>query len=414
MKLLQINAVYGYGSTGVIVKDIHEMCLHVGIDSYVAYSISAQTNEKIENGYVIGSTLGKKLHAFLCRINGKQAYFSTHATKKLIDHIAEISPDVVHLHNLHSNYINLNLLLKYLADNNIKTVITLHDCWFYTGGCFHYTEAQCFRWKQKCGNCPKKHSDTVAYVFDASRKILNDRKKYFSKIENLYTVGVSEWIASEAKKTFLSNSKVTTIYNGIDLDFFKHTNSDIREKLAIDKADFVILGMANKWLLPINAEALVYFSSNLPHNSIMLLVGCSDEQIKQLPKNVKGIGYIKDRLQLRNIYSVSDVFVNCTREESLSLVNIEAQACETPVVTYRNTGAKETVDNINSFSVDTCDYVAMFKKVMEIKLNRDYNYGSKSRDFVKKKFDKNKNYSEYIELYRKIQEDATMNQSERK
>ncbi len=403
MKLLQINAVYGYGSTGVIVKDIHEMCLNMGIESYVAYSTSVQTEDKIKNNYVIGNVFGKKIHALLCRISGKQAYFSTYATKKLLAYITELSPDIVHLHNLHSNYINLNLLLKYLADNHIKTVITLHDCWFYTGGCFHYTEAQCFRWADECGKCPQKYCDTPAYIFDSSKKILNDRRKYFNSLKNLTTVGVSEWISSEAKKSLLCNSDIRTIYNGIDLDFFKCTPSDIREEFGIKKDTFVVLGMANKWLLPINAEALEYFALKLPQDSIMLLVGCTDEQIKRLPVKVKGIGYVTDRIKLRNIYSASNVFVNCTREESLSLVNVESQACETPIVTYKNTGAKETVDNINSFSVATGDYIAMFEKVIKIKSTDKSECGSKCRDFVKQKFDMYKNYGEYIDLYKKFE-----------
>ena len=93
MRILQINAVYGVGSTGVIVRDIHELCLEKGIESYVAYSTSNILPGEIKNGYKIGNKLDKKLHALLCRINGKQAYFSRGSTKKLIKHIKEIKPD---------------------------------------------------------------------------------------------------------------------------------------------------------------------------------------------------------------------------------------------------------------------------------------------------------------------------------
>lgn len=399
MKVLQINAVYGYGSTGVIVRDIHEMCLKTGIESYVAYSTSPSSLTSIKNGYVIGNVIGKKLHALLCRINGQQAYFSTYATKQLLDHIKKISPDIVHLHNLHSNYVNLNKLLKYLANNDIKTVITLHDCWFYTGGCFHYTEAKCSGWTDKCEKCPKKLCDTPAYIFDRSSDILNDRKKYFGRIKSLTTVGVSEWISSEAKKSFLSNSDIRTIYNGVDLDFFKHTSSKIRENLGIDAEVCVVLGMANKWLLPGNQIALTYLTSNLPKNAVMLLVGCTDEQRKTLPSNVIGIGYINERAILRDIYSTSNVFVNCTREESLSLVNIEAQACGLPIITYSNTGAKETVDNRSSFSVEDGNYHELTKKVIELITNNNMSSDRNCSMFIKNRFNLVDNYQKYIDLY---------------
>lgn len=401
MKLLQINAVYGYGSTGVIVKDIHEMCLESGIDSYVAYSTSSDNDINIKNGYKIGNVLGKKIHALLGRINGQQAYFSSFATRKFLKYIDEISPDIVHLHNLHSNYINLNMLLKYLAEKDIATVLTLHDCWFFTGGCFHYTEAKCFKWKEKCGNCPKKHTDTPAYCLDLSRKIQSDREKYFSQIKKLTTVGVSDWIASEAKQTFLGKSDVRRIYNGVDLDFFKNTPSDMRTELGIDEDKFVVLAMANKWLLPVNADAFKYVTSKLPENAVMLMVGCSEEQKQSLPPNVIGIDFIKEREKLRNVYSLSDVFINCTREDSLPFVNFETQACGLPVITYGNTGAKETVDGYSSFSVNDGDYHTLSDKLLELIENHTISEKICSQ-FIVEEFDMNKNYQKYIDLYYEI------------
>ena len=83
MKVMQINAVYGVGSTGVIVEDIHNLSLKNGIDSYVSYSTTNKTPEDIKNGYVVGGFLGKKIHALLARVGGKQAYFSSFATSRI-------------------------------------------------------------------------------------------------------------------------------------------------------------------------------------------------------------------------------------------------------------------------------------------------------------------------------------------
>ncbi len=401
MKVLHINAVYGVGSTGVIVEDIHKLSMENGIESYVAYSTTRKNPGEIQNGYVIGKKLGKKAHALLCRINGKQAYFSHGATKGLIRHIDEIKPDIVHLHNLHSNYIHMNMLLNYLGKNDISTVITLHDCWFYTGGCFHYTNAKCDGWLKGCGNCPKKKEDTPAYLFDKSAQILADRKKHFGAINDLTVVGVSEWITNEGTRTFLKGRRAMPIHNGIDTEFFVNTPSDLRKELVIEDK-FVVLGMSNKWLQGINKEALEYFSKNLPTDAVMVIVGCSEEQKSRLPENVIGLGYIYDRNRLRQVYSMADVFANCTREESLSLVNVEAQCCGTPTVTYKNTGAKETVDNISSFSVETENYKALFQKVMEIKSNGRASYSNGCREFVINKFDRDENYKKYIKLYKEI------------
>ena len=398
---MQINAVYGVGSTGVIVEDLHNISLENGIESYVSYSTTNKNPDEIKNGYVIGKTLGKKIHAVLSRLGGKQAYFSSFATKKLIKHIENIKPDIVHLHNLHSNFVNMIMLLKYLGKKDISTVVTLHDCWFYTGGCFHYTSAGCNKWKESCGNCPKKMQDTPAYLKDNSAKILSDRKKYLGKIKNLYVVGVSQWIASEAERTFLKGKNITTIHNGVDTGFFVPTPSDFRKKHNLEDK-FLILAPANKWLKSINKETFDTVSNNLPSDCVIVMLGCTESQKKGLPSNVLALDYIKDRDELRKVYSACDVFANCTREESLSLVNVEAQSCGTPVVTYRNTGVQETVDNKCSFSVESGNTEEMLRTILLIKSTGKETFAEDCAECVKKNFDKNTNYKKYLKLYNEI------------
>ena len=401
MKVMQINAVYGVGSTGVIVEDIHNLSLKNGIESYVSYSTTKKNPADIKNGYVSGDTLGKKIHALLSRIGGKQAYFSTFATKKLIKHIESIKPDIVHLHNLHSNYVNLNLLLNFLGKKDIKTVVTLHDCWFYTGGCFHYTAAECSKWKESCGNCPKKMQDTPALLKDNSAKILEDRKKYFGNIKKLSVVGVSRWMAAEGEKTIFKGRDVRTIYNGIDTEFFVPTPSDFRKKHNLEDK-FLILAPANKWFLPINKKTFDFVSQNLPEDAVIVMLGCTEGQKQGLPKNVIALDYIRDRDELRKVYSACDVFANCTREESLSLINVEVQGCGTPVVTYRNTGAQETVDNKCSFSVESGNEKEFLKAILNVKAKGKESFSKDCVNWVKENFDRDENYLKYISLYNEI------------
>ena len=399
MKVMQINAVYGVGSTGVIVEDLHNLSLENGIDSYVSYSTTNKNPDEIKNGYVIGKNLGKKIHAVLSRLGGKQAYFSSFATKKLIKHIENVKPDIVHLHNLHSNFVNLNMLLKSLGKKDISTVITLHDCWFYTGGCFHYTSVGCSKWKESCGNCPKKMQDTPALLKDNSAKILADRKKYFGRIKNLSVVGVSQWIANEGKKTIFKGRNVSDIYNGIDTEFFVPTPSDFRKKYGLEDK-FLILAPASKWLKPINKETFETVSNNLPSDCIIVMLGCTESQKIGLPPNVLALDYIKDRDELKKVYSACDVFANCTREESLSLVNVEAQSCGTPVVTYGNTGVQETVNNKCSFSVESGNEKNFLEAILKIKEIGKENFSEDCIKWVKHRFARDENYRKYIDLYK--------------
>lgn len=401
MKVMHINAVYGFGSTGVIVKDLHELAFQKGIESYVSYSTSPENADEVKNGYIIGNAFSKKIHAVLSRIEGKQAYFSRGDTKKLIRHINTVNPDIVHLHNLHSNYICVNDLLKYLAEKDIKTVITMHDCWIYTGGCFHYTGVNCFRWLQGCGACPKKFKDTPALLKDASAHILADRKKYLSNIKNLTLVGVSNWISDEAGKTFLKDKNICTIYNGVDTEFFVNTPSDFRKKYNLENK-FVILGAANKWLKPVNKETLQTVTGNMPDDCVLVIIGCTEKEKKGLPQNVLPFAFIRDRDELRKIYSMADVFANCTREESLSLINVEAQSCGTPVVTYCNTGVQETVDKTCGFVVENGNAESFLEAILKIKETGKDCFSKNCRHWVEETFDIDKNYEKYITLYNSL------------
>lgn len=403
MRIVQINAVYGRGSTGTIVRDIELLCEQSGIECYVASPDSMVKQAK--HGYVIGNIFDHKLHAILSRIKGKQAYFSYIPTWFLCRYLDKVKPNIVHIHNLHSNYIHFNYLLNYLANNQIKTIITLHDCWIYTGGCFHYSSVGCSRWMNECGNCPKRRGGIVAGLFDKSNKILNDRKKFINAIPGVVINGVSEWISNECRKSVLKNNMIITIRNGVDLNIFKPTPvpltsvtlKNIENKVC---GKCLILAPASKWLLPINKDVLRYFVEHMKDNEVMLMYGVG-QKYPLLPSNIIPLGYIKSREEMAALYTMADVLVNCTREDSLSLLNIECQACGTPVVTFNATAPKETVDNVNSFSVKVGDAEALYEKT-EYVLDHINTKNEACRAFVAKEFEKNTNYRKYIDLYHRI------------
>lgn len=398
MKIVHINAVYGHGSTGTIVQDIENISESNGILTYI---VSPDKNVlKAKRGYRIGNFVDHKFHALMTRITGKQGYFSYFPTLKFLKYLDKTKPDIVHLHNLHSNYINLKLLFNYLSKKDIATVITLHDCWFYTGGCFHYTAIGCNKWEKECGNCPKRKLDLQSLFFDPSKKIHRDREKLLLKIPHLYITGVSNWITEEATKGFLKNTSSFTIRNGIDLSVFKPTPSKLREHLNL-KDKKIMLGPASKWLLPINKETLDFFIKNMRKDEILLLYGSSQYDISP-SENVKFYGYTKNRSELASLYSIADVFVNPTREDSLSLINIEAQACGVPVVTYDATAPKETVDGINGCAVSVGNYKELLAKSKKFLFHNKYQ-DLELKKFVKDNFEINNNYLKYLELYKLIE-----------
>ena len=397
MKIVQINAVYGFGSTGVIVKDIQSACRKEGIDCVVAYS---QSKGEVKSGYHLGNAFSNRWHAVLSRISGKQGYFPCLSTWRFLRFLDNYKPDILHLHNLHGCYINVPMLLKYAAKKKIAVVVSLHDCWFYTGGCSHYTSVGCNKWLQKCGNCPRRYEEFPALLYDSSAVQLRDRKKLFGEIKNLTAVGVSKWIVDEAQKNVFRNARCVAIHNGIDTDFFHPAESDFRKKHNLEEK-YVILAPANKWFLDVNRETFDYFASHLTDDMRMVFIGNGVDESRLTDKMIN-LGFVSSRAEIRAIYAACDVMANCTREESLSLLNVEVQACGTPVVTYSNTGVKETVDGKCGFAVENGNPEEMWKHVYRILIKGKAHFSADCIDWVKQEFDKEDNYNKYIMLYKSI------------
>lgn len=399
MKVLQINATFGKGSTGFIVRDLVNCCVLNGIEGYYACSVEQKGDCIQRDGYRIGNYISEKWHALMTRLFGRQAYFNRITTWLLLHHIEYIKPDVVHLHNLHSNYIHLNMLLSYLAKKDIATVITMHDCWYFTGGCFHYASIRCDKWQRGCGNCPKVKT-SIFPLIDATSKNLKDRNKYLTAIPRLYIVGCSQWVANEARKSVLRNCNIRHIYNGFDLDVFKPTQSNLHEQLGIEEK-FILLGPISKWLMDVNKGTLDYFVTAMPVDCVLVLFGASNTGW-MIQGKVLLYGYTSKREEMARLYSMADVFVNCSREDTLSSLNLESQACGTPVVTYEDTGNRETVNGECSFSVETGNAKDLWDNVMAVKKAGKNKFAKHCRMWIEDHFSKAENYQKYIDLYRNI------------
>lgn len=395
MKVLQINAVYKTGSTGRNVYELHTAMQNIGIESFVA---STHMNDIDNNVYQIGSPIDWKLHGILSRISGLQGYFSTKATKELLKFMDDIKPDIVHINNLHANYINLSLLFSYLERNDISTVITLHDCWFYTGKCTHYTVDNCFRWKTGCHNCPRLKVDNKSWFFDRTSKMWMDKKNWYNSISRLAVVGVSEWISNEAKQSILNSALIVKrVYNWIDLDVFKPIKSTILSNI---ENKFIILGVSSRWS---NKKGLDYFielASILKKDEVIVLVG--EMPSIALPDNIIHVDATNNLQELVEYYCSADVFLQLSEEESFGKVVAEALACGTPVVTVNSTANKELVPCSCGIVVDEMNCESIYNAVEHIRINGKLSFKNECRKFAEENFEMNKCVKEYIDIYTEL------------
>ena len=106
MKVLMINTVCGFGSTGKIVLSQAKEYEQNGDTVKIAYSRDPIPEEAKKYAFKIGSKPDVYAHALYARLSDKQGLASKDATKKFIKWAEEYNPDLVHLHNIHGYYIN--------------------------------------------------------------------------------------------------------------------------------------------------------------------------------------------------------------------------------------------------------------------------------------------------------------------
>ena len=180
-----------------ILKEL-EKCGGEGIIAYGRNSAPENVNS-----YRIGSDLDVKIHGVLSRITDRQGFYSTSATKKLIEKIKDYNPDIIHLHNIHGYYLNVALLFDFLKEYNKPIVWTLHDCWAFTGHCAYFSFNGCEKWETECYSCPLKKDYPTSLVMDNSKKNYKQKKELFTKPENITFVTPSSWLKELTQKSFL-------------------------------------------------------------------------------------------------------------------------------------------------------------------------------------------------------------------
>lgn len=373
-KLIQINTVCNT-STGKLMGDIQRKANELG---YETLSIVGRRKvfqdircEKIGNGVSFW------IHVIINTVFDRQGYGSYFLTKKIVSRLRKENPDIIHLHNLHGYYINLPILFDFLSKEfKGKIFWTFHDCWPVTGHCAYFTAVGCEKWKNGCNKCPKKTEYPISLFLDASGKNYEDKRKMFNSLDNLTIITPSEWLAEIVKESYLNRYPVRVVNNGIDLKKFSYRKpqNEIFIKYGINKEKKTILGVASIWDARKGMKDFLLLAKSLSAEYQVLLVGLSQKQIQGLPENIVGVRRTDNQEELAMIYSLAQVFMNPSLEESFSLVTVEAIACGTPVIVLDTSAVKELVCDDNGIVLsrhEPEDYMKAIRKLEEKQLTRE-------------------------------------------
>lgn len=386
-RILFINSVC-YGSTGNICKSLYKLAEANGHTCCIAYGRGAQPEGF--NTIKIGNRIDVYKHAVQARLFDSSGFHSKKATSEFIKKIEQFKPDVIHLHNVHGYYLNIEILFEYLKKNpNIKKVWTIHDCWPYTGHCAYYLNIKCNKWKNKCEQCQFKN-EYPRTIKGNSEENYALKKKIFTGIANMEVVCVSEWLKGEVEQSFLKEYECQVIISGVDTSAFSYKPSDVKERLGIVNKT-MILGVASVWSERKGLQDFLRLRKQVSEEYVIVLIGVSKKQQKKLPKGIIGIRCTENQEQLREFYSAADIFFNPTREETYGLTNVEAQLCGTTTISYDAGGTRETIISDNSYLVKNFDEMLDLLKVVNIK--------RKTNEINLEKVDRNRCLRRYLELY---------------
>lgn len=368
-KVLLINVTCGFGSTGRIVTGIYDELTRRGYTCKVAYGRNYAP--KGYDAYRIGTEFDVNVHGVLSRITDRHGFYSKKATKELIEEIKEFDPDIIHLHNLHGYYLDVDGLFKYLRESKKQIIWTLHDCWTFTGHCTHFEFAGCNRWKEECGKCVQLREYPKSLVFDSSKKNLSQKRELFSGIPGMKLVTPSKWLKEKVENSFMGEYPVAVVPTGIDTEVFRPSVSDLKTKYGI-KNKFVILGAANPWRERKGYDEFIKLSEKISDKYAIVMIGLKDKQIKVLSgKNIIALKRTDSIQEMAAWYSAADAYVNLTFEDTFPTTNIEALSCGTPVVTYRVGGSPESLTTDCGFIIDPSDIDGVINALEKIRKGKD-------------------------------------------
>lgn len=402
MKIVFINSVVEFGSTGRIVASLYQYAEAQGEQARVVYGRKKCSPNMIS--YKVGSH--RDLFGHICRnfFRRESGFGSRKATEKLVEYLRKEKPDVFHLHNLHGFYLNIEVLFEYIKKESIPVVWTLHDCWAFTGHCAYFDYVGCDKWKTGCDSCVQ-HKDAYPYALfcDNSRDSYIKKKSIFQGVEKLIIVTPSSWLGSLVRQSFLKEYPVKVIYNDIATDQFYQDESQAMKK------DFkTVLGVANIWEKRKGLKYFVQLGNMLNENYRIVIVGLNVFQKIYVKKNIRGknlclLNKTRNLSKLRELYSQATVYVNTTLEDNFPTTNIEAISCGTPVVTFDTGGCSECISEQNGIVVPKGDINALAKAVEEVcsaerrGINNDKfeaghstqeNYFMLYKELIKRKMDK--------------------------
>lgn len=397
MKVLQMNCVYGNGSTGKIVYAIHRYLQKQGIDSYVIYGMGDKVAEN--NVFRTTNNFVRKLQSLQSRVTGYPYGGAQLGTRNALWYIEKVRPDIVHIHCINGYMVNIYRILEYLKEHKIPTVITNHAEFMYTGGCTHVVD--CKKWLTGCGNCKKICKEhPISYFFDRTAKEWKLMQQAYSGFEKLYICNVSDWVRNHARKSpFFRDYPVETVFNGLNTEIFSFKYDYKLAKQYNPNNQKLVIHVTPAFFSPIKGgNHVIEMAKRMPE--VKFLIVGSTKNDTDIPDNIIFVGRVDDQAVLAKFYSIADVCLLTSLRETFSMVTAESLCCGTPVVGFKAGGPESIALPDYSSFVEQGDDDALER---ELRNMLEFHYDKKTISLTAHStYNDMKMCKEYLRIYKYI------------
>lgn len=401
MNVLLINTTYQGGGAEKVTRQLFH-----GFDSTdIQMHLLVGRGDPSDSSYEI--IYDKKIPYFFSRAYGKLApyrKYDRYATKRIIDTIKKYHIDIVHLQNIHGNYMGIRDVAK--ISRHCRVIWTLHDMWALTGHCAHAFD--CTKWTEgNCTGCPKPETYPSVRT-DIAGRMLNTKKKSFTGNRIVY-VSPSRWLYDRFKESFLKGETIEVIHNGIDIHNFTPGDMKLlRKKYNIPTDKHVLLFAASNLNSQFRSFNHLLVALELLENKsgyCLVVLGNCDDRITFPPEfQVMQMGYVADEKKMNELYALSDVYITPSLADNFPCTTLESFASGTPVIAFATGGLIEQIDPSTGWLVECGNPKALADAIQTAFTDEDFL--SSMRENCRKKavelYSEELMLEKYKELYQKV------------
>ena len=401
MRVMQVDVNFSGSSTGKIVQDLRDGLQEIGHDVLAVYGRGETT--ALPGVLRIASPAEVIFHVGMTRLTGWTGGYSPFATRKLKQAIDEFKPDIVHLHELHGYYLNIDETMKFLHARGIPIVWTFHCEFMYTGKCGYAND--CERWKTGCYDCPQLNEYPKSTIFDRTKQMYEVKRDTFQSLSKLRLVTPSAWLGQRVGESFLRERQVDVVYNGVDTDgvFYPRHREAARKRLNITTRHVVVSAAPDLMSPRKGGHYILELARRMVGFDLtFVMIGVGAGFTHELP-NVIALPRTRDQHFLAEMYSASDAFLLTSQKETFSMVAAESLACGTPVLGFDCGAPLEVAPEGYGRWVDHGDIDALQRLLIDV-LNRPHLMHSreKCREFGALRYYKTAMVHQYHTIYMEL------------